>query len=97
MTMSKEQSRERWAGLRQLFCDWDPIGVMDDLNCPRDEYDCLVGPSMRMLEEGVPVAELADFLHRETTVHFGLTRDQSECIAFAAKLTAWFAQQLQRS
>lgn len=27
MTMSEEQSRERGSELRQLFCDWDPIGV----------------------------------------------------------------------
>ena len=41
--LSKEQSRERWAGIRALFCQWDPIGVMDDSEWPRDEYDCMWG------------------------------------------------------
>jgi hypothetical protein len=63
MTISKEQSRERWSGLRQLFCEWDPIGVMDDPEWPRDDYDCMVGPSLRMLEAGASAADIADYLY----------------------------------
>ena len=90
MTMSKEQSRDRWFGLRHLFCEWDPIGVMDDPEWPRDEYDCMVGPSLRMLEAGASAGEIADYLHRETTEHFGLKGDLSNCAEFAARLKAWF-------
>ena len=51
--LSKEQSRVRWAELRRLLCEWDPIGVMDDPEWPRDEYDCMIGPVLRLLEERV--------------------------------------------
>jgi hypothetical protein len=31
--------------LRYLLNRWDPIGVYDELlDCPPDEYDCLLGP-----------------------------------------------------
>jgi hypothetical protein len=90
--LSKEQSRARWSELRRLFCQWDPIGVMDDPEWPRDEYDCMVGPSLRMLEASATEGEIADYLHDEITQHFGLSGDRNNCRSFAKRLNAWFAE-----
>jgi hypothetical protein len=50
--LSKRELRQRFSQLNALMCDWDPIGVMDDPNWPRDEYDCLVGPLLTLLQSG---------------------------------------------
>ena len=89
--LSKEQSRERWAGIRALFCQWDPIGVMDDPEWPRDEYDCMVGPCLRLLEEGAPEGQIADYLLHEITDHFGLDGNRPDCRRFAGRLRGWFS------
>ena len=88
---SKDESRARWAEARALFCAWDPIGVMDDTEWPRDEYDCMLGPALRLLEAGAHESQLADYLHGEITTHFGLSGDRGECRRFAKRLRAWFA------
>ena len=88
--LSKEQSRARWSSLRGLFCEWDPIGVMDDPEWPRDEYDCMVGPSLRLLEAGAPEEEIAEYLFAEITGHFGLSGDRHGCRSFARRLRGWF-------
>ena len=43
-----------------LVNDWDPIGVMDDPDWPRDEYDSYIGQIHAFLERG----ESAEFLAR---------------------------------
>jgi hypothetical protein len=41
------------AAIRQIFVeDWDPIGVMDDPDWPRDEYDSYIGEVHGFLERG---------------------------------------------
>ena len=88
--LTKEQSRARWSELQDLFCEWDPIGVMSDPEWPRDEYDCMVGPSLRLLEAGRSDAQVAEYLYREVTEHFGLDGDRHSCALFAKRVTAWF-------
>lgn len=58
----------------------------------RDEYDCMVGPSLRMLEGGASDAQIAEYLHGEMTDHFGLPGDLQGWSTFAKRLTAWFEQ-----
>lgn len=88
--LSRQQSRERWAQLRALICEWDPIGVTDDPDWPRDEYDCLLGPLLRALERGASEAELAAFLGHEIENHFGLDPAHYDFPAVAAKLRNWY-------
>jgi hypothetical protein len=88
--LSKQQSRERWAQLRALVCEWDPIGVMDDPDWPRDEYDCLLGPLLRHLEGGTSEAELAAFLSEQIENHFGLDPAYFDFPEVAAKLRNWY-------
>lgn len=90
--LTKQESRERWSQLRDLICAWDPIGVMDDPEWPHDEYDCLVGPVMRILESGAGPNEIAKYLRHEIESHFGLASRYREFDAFAAQLRAWFDQ-----
>ena len=49
--LTKEQSRARWAEVRALWCDWDPIGVMPsaESDWPLDEYDAYLGQTLRLL------------------------------------------------
>jgi hypothetical protein len=41
------------SAIRKVFVeDWDPIGVMDDPEWPRDEYDSYIGEVHGFLERG---------------------------------------------
>jgi hypothetical protein len=69
--LDKNQSRQQWRELRQLVNRWDPIGVTS-LDGPEDEYDCLVGPVLRLLEGQAGAEAIAAYLAREVSEHFGL-------------------------
>ena len=88
--LSKEQSRTRWAELQALLNEWDPIGVMPDGR--RDEYDCLAGPALRMLEEGASQTQIADFLRHEIADHFGLSPEHYDFSAVARRMQTWFKE-----
>lgn len=45
---------------RILHQDWDPIGC----GVPEDEYDSYLWPVLRLLQEGAPREEVADYLRR---------------------------------
>ena len=92
MRLTNEQSRKRWSELRDLAFRWDPIGFAESL--PRDEYDCVLGPTLRMLESGATVEEIDAYLKRELCEHFGLspTNPQGpERLAVEAK--EWFERE----
>ena len=92
MSSHKKSSKEEWAELRNLLCDWDPIGVMADPEWPRDEYDCLIGPVLHRLMEGVSAIELADYLRNEITDHFGLNEADYDFESVARRITTWFRE-----
>ena len=88
----------RWAELRVLMTEWDPLGVVP-LGAPADEYDCLVGPLMRLLEQDASAEELSAFLEREFSEHFGMapTPEGGERMRFAERARCWFSQSWKRS
>jgi hypothetical protein len=90
MRLSKVELRERSRELRELVNRWDPIGVMDDPEWPRDEYECLVGPVLRRLEEDAPVSEIATFLQGELTDHFGLSTPDQDVENWAREARQWY-------
>jgi hypothetical protein len=90
MRLSRVQLRERYAELRDVVNRWDPIGVMDDQTWPRDEYDCLVGPLLRRLEEGAPISALASFLQAEFTDRFGLSISGEHVNRWAREARHWY-------
>ena len=90
MELSKEQSRRRWKELRETVNNWDPVGLIE-LGAPEDEYECLVGQLMSLLELDTQPTGIADFLNYEIPHHFGvfLTKDANE---FAARISRWFTE-----
>lgn len=77
MRLTKEQSRKRWREIRALWCEFDPIGVVNSLSGPDDEYDGYLGPSLRLLERGATVEEIASYLAKVTLDHMGLSDSRS--------------------
>jgi hypothetical protein len=90
--LTKRELRERSSQLRALICEWDPIGVMDDPDWPRDEYDCLVGPLLTLLQSGAADDSIAGYLRKEIVEHFGLSPDAYDLLAVAWRFRAWFDQ-----
>ena len=66
--LGKHELKQRAQELRALLNEWDPIGLGP--GGPEDEYDCLVWPIMRRLDDNLPAAELTAFLETELEEHF---------------------------
>lgn len=79
--------------LRQLFNEWDPIGVYhfdEDDDLPPDEYDCQIGPLLSALRAGHDAQRIADSLRLQLKNHFGLDPANSNPEAFAERLLNWW-------
>ncbi len=93
MILTKEQSRLRWREIRELWNEWDPIGVFPAKGGPLDEYDSYLGPSLRLLEQNASLDEIEAYLEEIVGNHMGLGQhgvDYVRSSAFAAKLSTWF-------
>ena len=93
MRLSKVQSRQRWAEVRSLWSEWDPIGVTSMTDWPRDEYDSYLGPTLRLLESNAPVERIVDYLTEVELGHMGLSeteRSKTRRAEFAARLREWY-------
>jgi hypothetical protein len=90
MRLTKRELRQRSLELNALMCDWDPIGVMADSSWPRDEYECLVGPLLTLLQSDATKAGIGDYLRKEVAEHFGLPADRYDFLAIAARVHSWF-------
>lgn len=93
MRLSKDQSRKRWRELRDAVNDWDPVGLIE-IGAPEDEYECLVGPLMRMLEAGCSREEIADYLNQHVPDHFGASKIEG-AERFAEGKVSWFSESWQ--
>lgn len=96
MRLTKDQSRKRWGQIRALWCEFDPIGVVNSLSGPDDEYDAYLGPSLRLLERDATVDEIASYLAQVTLDHMGLGDSPEFATArhrFAHKLRQWYSTQ----
>jgi hypothetical protein len=93
--LTKEQSRARWAALRDLWCKWDPIGVMALPDWPRDEYDAYLGPTLRLLEAEASLEKIASYLAEVELGRMGLNDTLQALEArrvFAGVLQEWYAR-----
>ncbi len=93
MSLTKQQSRKRWREIRDLWCEWDPIGVTSLEDWPQDEYDSYLGPSLRMLETDASLQEICTYLAWVELEQMGLSETpaaQSGRLAFAARLREWY-------
>lgn len=63
MTDREQQAQAITDSIRQvLLHHWDPIGVMDDPECPCDEYDSYIGELYRYLACGKSAEFIAQHL-----------------------------------
>ncbi len=90
--LSKQQSRQRWKELRDLWNEFDPIGVVGDPNWPRDEYEAYCGPTMRLLERDATVSEIVQYLEWVVCDHMELNLDHQAAETFALRLQQWFRE-----
>jgi len=89
LRITRQQLRIRYRELRDLVNAWDPVGLIAT-GAPLDEYDCIVGPVLRRLEEHQSASMIAAYLSTEFDDHFGVAlRDPKE---FAEKAVTWYSQ-----
>ena len=86
-TLTRSATPSDWRQLGELLWKWDPLGIEP----PRDEYDCLVPPVLRALEQGEKEEAVAAVLAQKLQQHFDATVDSSEIVRFAAGTVKWFA------
>ena len=85
----KAELRDKRIELRDLLNEWDPIAIRSLGDVPADEYDCfswLLGD----LYQGRSVAAVAERLRDQLSDHFGLDPEQSQPVAFAERVYAWY-------
>jgi len=90
MRLTAVALKRRFAELRDLINEWDPIGLIET-GAPEDEYDCLVGPILRRLEAQNSVREIAVFLDHEIAEHFGVF-GVAGSLTFAVRAQAWYIE-----
>ena len=88
MLLGKREIRQRSSELNALLREWDPIGVGPD--GPRDEYECLVGPLLTLLQSGPTQDEIASYLETELVEHFGLEPNRESIVVVASRVRGWF-------
>jgi hypothetical protein len=91
--LAKADSRERWRQVRDLWNEFDPIGVMSMSDWPRDEYEAYLGPTLRFLEARAPIEDLQKYLAEVTLEHMGLSETPQFEMArrqFAKRLREWY-------
>jgi len=90
---SDKQTGECLKKIRDLWCEWDPIGVTVDPDWPRDEYDNYLKPTLRLLKSGASNQEVVAYLTNVIGEHMGLGQkgiENSNPSLFAEKLRDWF-------
>lgn len=93
MRLSKLESRERWRQIRDLWNEFDPIGVMGMPDWPRDEYEAYLGPTLRLLESHATADELQRYLAEVTLDRMGLSESPQFAMSrrqFAKRLRDWY-------
>jgi hypothetical protein len=87
MHLPASDLKRRFAELRDLVNEWDPIRLIE-AGCPLDEYDCMVGPLLRRLEGHEALSSIAAYLEVEFRDHFGAPASGVE--EFASRASAWY-------
>jgi hypothetical protein len=92
--LSEEENRRRYSEARDLWNEFDPIGVFQiDNEWPKDEYDGYVGPTLRLIIEGKGIVEVENYVRSVVHDRIGLseTKQGSEAVGnFARKFTDWY-------
>jgi len=90
--LDKKESRKRYRELRDLWNEFDPIGVFDGSDeWPLDEYEDYCGPSLRLLEQNATPSELEVYVH-STFNYMGIEDNDKEIQGFVRKIQTWFQE-----
>lgn len=87
--LDKAQSRQCWAELRDIWNEFDPIGVMSLPDWPRNEYESYCGPSMRLLEQNASDEEFEAYV-RSALDYMGCSAGDHNVKYFIRKMKVWF-------
>jgi hypothetical protein len=91
--LSKEESRQRYAQGRELWNQFDPIGVFQiDVDWSKDEYEGYVGPCIRAAEVG-DEGKLVEYTSWAVFENMGLspTDELKKAVnSFASKFMEWY-------
>ncbi|MBP7747480.1 MAG: hypothetical protein KA383_15295 [Phycisphaerae bacterium] len=68
---------------------WDPIGVLSDPACPRDEYDVYAAPIVRLLDRGVSAEQLMRVLRHIAREEMCIESNAERDAKVAADLVAF--------
>lgn len=91
MKLSETKSIERFGEMRDLWNQWDPMGLADQNEL--DIYRSYLGPSLRLLENAASVEDIADYLDDVLDRDMELDEDdikKANPKRFASKLKKWF-------
>ena len=83
------RTRALQQGLSARLLAWDPIGVSHFPEAV-GEYDCLIDPLMRQLQDGASADVIGAWLCQELEDHFGLDPDLEREAALATELVDWW-------
>jgi hypothetical protein len=72
--------------LRSILNEWDPVGVADVVS---DEYECLIDPLIRLMNEDLNREAVANFLISQLVTHFELNPADYDVPEVAAKIVSW--------
>lgn len=87
MRLERTESRRRWRELTDLIIDWDPVGLIG-AGCPRDEYDDIVGFTLRALEAATDRERLANSVADYIGERYGFY--PGDAGPFAAQAVEWY-------
>ena len=91
--IDKEQSQQRYMEIKELWCQWDPIGTMGLGERTTYEYENFLGPTLRLLQEGASNQCLAEYLSFIVGKQLKLGESGISCskpLLFAEKLRSWY-------
>ncbi len=87
---AKAQYRKQLNGLRDLWNAFDPIGVMDDPDWPRDACDRYLPKTLQLLNSRSGTLTLARTIEDTARDEMHMPVSHEAAIDFSRKLEAWF-------
>ena len=90
MELDEQQAEERMSQLRELWCAWDPLGVLHDPDWPRSEYDDYLDPTLDLLDRGGSEQDLEEYLRAATEFTMGLEAGVATTKMFASMVISWY-------
>ncbi len=90
MDLDETQIAERMTQLRDLWCAWDPAGVLTDPDWPRSEYDDFLDPTLDLLDRSGSVSDLEDYLKAAVEFTMGIEAGTINTQMFAEMVISWY-------